>query len=763
MDALINAGHSEQRAEFMDYSTNNFSNVWGQVFVPIDSKVESLFDLNNKTIALMTNDVNGIHFMSQCEQFEVACKYIFGNSYQELFQMVENGQVDGAVSNNLVGNSFQSEFSMHASSIVFNPFKVYITVPKRTNQHLLTMYDETLAAWKQQPDSFYYRSRAKWTITQPADKIPAWLWYSVLCLLLFGILAGLAAWLFKQQVRRRVLQLSQQEVQLNKIINIVPHMIFANDDHGNIILANDTACDFFGLDKHNITTKNIHNVLSDNNNYQNLSNYTLSSDSLNTELEVKDFAGQKKILMMAKVSYSAGAEAKNAVVTVGVDISQIKAYEKEILYLAHYEPLTGLPNRDLLKDCLKSTLNRAKQQNHVGAILHLDIDNFKNVNDSKGHSAGDNVIKKVALIIKSCIKSGNYIAHLGADEFIIVLTNLNKDSALAEQQAIETAKLVLNNIKTPIAINDKLCHITASIGLAIYPRDGTDYATLLKRADTAMFEAKHKGRNRIQVFNTYIESRVKQNLQLENDLRLALVNEQISLLYQPIFDAQTGVMVGSEALLRWQHPDQGVIMPTVFIPIAENAQLILEIGYWTIEQACEQIVLWQATTNKPFFLSVNLSVIQIRDDNFLPKVTAMMQNHQIPKHHLEFEITESILLNESKRSIEIINQLKQLGIKLSIDDFGTGYSSFSYLRRLPLDKIKIDKSFIKDIPRDNNSTSIVKSILSMAKEMQLEVVAEGVETAAQVEFLKQHHCQYFQGYYFARPQTEIQLSANHKF
>lgn len=763
IDGLTGAGFSLQRAEYMDYSEINFSNVWGQVFLPIDSKIESLFDLEGKRVALMDNDVNGINFISQCEQFELNCIYSYGSSYKEIFKMVADEKVDAAVSNNLAGIGFQKQFPMIASSIVFNPFKVYITVPKGMNKELLAKYDREMQLWKQDPESFYYQARLKWSGKQHVSTIPVWLWYWILGLILFAIIAGIAAILFKQQVKRRVNELSQREIQLNQIINIVPHMIFANDTEGKIIFANENTCQFLGIDKENIELKNIYNILKSKVNFKNLISYSTSANPFNTEIAVKDNEGKSKTLMMSKVPYSGRNQSEPAVVTVGVDITQVKAYEKEIMYLAHYDSLTGLPNRELLKDRLSSSLARAKQFSHVGCILHIDLDNFKDINDSQGHNIGDKLIKKVALRIKSCIGPGDTIARLGGDEFIIELPELKNDLATAEQQAIETCNIILSKIKQPIEIESNHYHVTASVGLVVYPRDGESHSTLLQRADIALYEAKYKGRNRIQVFDTGIESRVKRNHRLENDLRLAIQNKEIFILYQPIVNASDETIVGSEILLRWNHPVEGTIMPADFIPIAERGQLILEIGYWTIEQACKQIIKWNKNAANPFFLSVNLSVIQIRDKYFLKKVTELIHTYQVPSNFLEFEVTESILLNESKRSIEIIKQLKLLGIKLSIDDFGTGYSSFDYIRKLPLDKIKIDKSFIDDIPDDISSTAIVKTILAMAEEMNLEVVAEGVETAGQIEFLKQHHCQYFQGYYFSKPKTEEQLLINYNF
>ncbi len=763
LDALPSLGYSAQRSEFLDYPKVNFSNVWGQVFLSNDSKIESLFDLEGKTIALLENGVNGLNFINQCEQFEVNCQFVYGKSYQEVFQMVADKSADAAVSNNLAGLDLQQEYNLLISSIIFNPFKVFVTVPKGTNADFLAAYDQSMSAWKQQPDSFYYQTRLKWTVAKEDNVVPFWIWYSIMGLMLFGVVAGVAAFLFKLQVKRRVTELSQREIQLNQIINIVPHMIFANDYDGKIILANENACQFLGIDDEDVKAKNIYTILKANSNFENLISYTTSSNPFNTEIEVKDSNGKPLTLMMSKVPYSGRQNLEPAMVTVGVDITQVKAYEEEILYLAHYDSLTGLPNRELLKDRLKSSLARAKQFSHVGGILHIDLDNFKSINDSKGHKVGDKLIKKVALRIKSCVSPGDTIARLGGDEFIIELPELKNDLITAEKQAIEMAVTVLKKLKQPIEIEGNHYHITASVGLVIYPRDGENQSILLQRADTAMYEAKIKGRNRIQVFEEGIESRVKKNHQLENDLRLALQNKEISILYQPVVDAQSETIVGSEILLRWQHPTEGEIMPTDFIPIAEQAQLILKIGYWTIEEACKQIIKWKQDAEKPFFVAVNLSVIQIRDRNFLKKVTNLIHQYQIPNNYLEFEVTESILLSDSQRSIEIINQLKLLGIKLSIDDFGTGYSSFDYIRKLPLDKIKIDKSFITDVPNDNSSTTIVKTILNMAEEMQLEVVAEGVETAAQIEFLKQHHCQYFQGFYFSKPKTIDQLMVNYKF
>lgn len=763
IDGLINTGYSDERAEFLSYSSTNFANVWGQVYLPANSNIETIFDLENKVVAIMTNDVNGINFISQCDVFEVNCKYIYENNYTDIFTKLEAGQIDAAVSNNLVGNIYQKDSSILASSIIFDPFKVYIAVSKNTNKSLLDMYDKTILEWKRNPNSYYYQSRFKWTSPPSDNIIPNWIWFSIFGLMAFGFIAVYTALWLKKQVNRRIEELSERETQLNEIINAVPHMIYANNENGQLILANDTARQLFGIEDNFNKSQNIFQILNAHSGYKNLITYNQSTNPFDTEIEISDQLGTSRNMMMSKVPFTVGKKAEAAVVTVGVDVSQLKAYEKEILYLAKYDALTNLPNRELLKDRLKSSLTRAVQYNHVGGILHVDIDNFKNINDSKGHKTGDELIKKVALRIKSCANPGDTIARLSGDEFIIELPELTNDLEKAESQAIEMAQKALEKIKQPIDVNNEHFNITASVGLVIYPKDGTSHTTLLQRAETAMFEAKRRGRNRIQVFNQSIESKVMKNHQLENDLRVALKNNEISIVYQPIVNAKHGQMVGSEMLLRWSHPTEGQIMPGDFIPIAEQSQLILKIGYWAIEEACKQIVTWMKVAKNPFFIAVNLSVIQIREPDFLKKVTELIHSYNIPHGYLEFEMTESILLTESKRSLEMIKQLKLLGVKLSIDDFGTGYASFDYIRKLPLDKIKVDKSFIQDIPENNNSSTIVKTILSMAEEMNLEVVAEGVENQKQIDFLKLHHCQYFQGYYFAMPEKESNLNFKNNF
>ncbi len=763
IDMVTSAGYNAERASYMDFSKQSFITVWGQVFLPTDSGIESIFDLSNKTIAAMNGDINAINLLKQCEEFEVECQIKEVNAYPEIFELIKNKEVDGGVSNNLVGLEYVKNTEILSSSVVFNPFKVYVAIPKNHERSLLNIFDQSIAQWKQNKNSFYYSTRLKWLQVETDQIFPPWLWPLLLIIGLVTLLAIIFAALFKSQVNRRVKELSGREEQLQQIINLVPHMIYVVDVKGSILLANETASHFFGLTTKAFESINSDRLMSSRPEYEPFFNNQIllnprNSQPIHKEYTIDDFSGQEHVLYLSRMPFLGRHDELPAILTVGVDITEAKKFEEKIKFMAQHDALTDLPNRILLSDRLTHSLDRAAQHKHHGAILFLDIDNFKNINDSQGHHIGDLMIKEMANRLKSIIGKGDTIARLGGDEFIIEVSELGQDSQSAETKALNICEQILQSISQTFVLKDRKFHITSSIGMVIYPRDGDNQNVLIQRADTAMYEAKARGGNQVVVFKNLLEQEVIKSHELENELRRALDKNQIHLAYQPIIAANTGKTAGYEALMRWQHPVKGMIQPNEFIPIAEKTHIILELGFWALEQACKQIQTWQSQSDQPFFVAVNLSVIQIRDNQFLERVTQLIHQYQTPPNHLEIEVTESVLMRETKRSIRILKELKQLGIRISIDDFGTGYSSFNYIRKLPLDKIKIDRAFIKDIPNDSSSITIVRTILGMAKEMNFDVVAEGIETQQQVDFLKKEHCHFFQGYFFAKPQRNTELN-----
>ncbi|MFI8575593.1 EAL domain-containing protein [Rossellomorea aquimaris] len=431
-----------------------------------------------------------------------------------------------------------------------------------------------------------------------------------------------------------------------------------------------------------------------------------------------------------------------AIQLVGRDITNRKETEKTIRTMAYYDSLTGLPNRNKFKKYLNESIREAPDQSI--AILFLDLDRFKVINDTKGHSTGDIILEKVAVQLKNVVKDKGIVFRQGGDEFIILLSNLN------EKEVEETTGEVLHSFNSPIVIHEQEFFVTPSIGISMYPKDGEDQESLIKHADTAMYLAKDRGKNNYQFYFPELEKASSRNMELENGLRKVLELKQLTLHYQPKVDLETLDIIGVEALLRWEHPELGMVSPCEFIPLAEETGLIIPIGEWVLREACQQSKEWEKNGLGIIPIAVNISVRQIKDDGFVDMVKETLSELQLQPDRLELEITESIM-QDFEKSTNVLNKLKKLGVIISMDDFGTGYSSLNNLRYLPIDSIKIDKSFVDDIMNDSNQVSIVKAIIDMSQNMNFTTIAEGIETENQVLFLKRNACQVGQGYHFSRP------------
>ncbi|MDE3839028.1 GGDEF domain-containing protein [Bacillus methanolicus] len=435
-------------------------------------------------------------------------------------------------------------------------------------------------------------------------------------------------------------------------------------------------------------------------------------------------------------------EGRRAIQIVGRDITERKQAEKTIHKMAFYDALTGLPNRNKLRQHLNKLLR--KQRNQMLALLFLDLDRFKIINDTKGHSTGDLLLQKVAKRLKSTVPSDGLVSRLGGDEFIILLEDIDK------KKVTEVAKRILDEFHEPIKINQQEFFVTPSIGISIYPTDGKDEETLIKYADTAMYLAKERGKNNFQFYNSNLDDLTSRKMELENRLRKALEQNQLMLHYQPRVDLATRKIVGVEALIRWKHHELGWISPSEFIPLAEETGLIVPVGKWVLREACKQMKDWQNIGLPPIPIAVNISVRQIQDEQFVQFIMNTLDQVGLDPHDLELEITESIMQNIEKSTF-ILNQLKALGVKISIDDFGKGYSSLSYLKHLPIDNLKIDKSFVDDIIHHSNQGAIVKTIIDMGHNLNFTVIAEGIEKEEQVKFLIENSCKIGQGFLFSKP------------
>ncbi len=433
------------------------------------------------------------------------------------------------------------------------------------------------------------------------------------------------------------------------------------------------------------------------------------------------------------------------------DIARRKEAEDKIQHLAYYDLLTNLPNRLLLIDRLQHTLAMSARHHNHGALLFIDLDHFKTLNDTKGHSVGDLLLVEVARRLQTCMREGDTLARLGGDEFVVILQDLSEDSSQAAVQAETVCAKIISTINLPYYLDSYLYHSSTSVGVCLFHNQEFTVDEVLKRADIAMYQAKNAGRNTQRFYDPTMQAVLEARAALESDLRLAIKRNQFRLYYQMQVD-HSGNVHGAEALIRWQHPQKGLVPPLQFIPLTEETGLIIPIGHWVMETACAQIKRWESDpATQDLQVAVNVSACQFHDPSFVDRVIEMLSRHQIKSGKLKLELTESLVLDNVEEAIVKMQALKTFGVRFSMDDFGTGFSSLSYLTKLPLDQLKIDQSFIRNMCMNNRDAVVVQTIIGMANNLGIEVIAEGVELETQRKFLEQNKCNLCQGYLFSQP------------
>ncbi|MCB1784642.1 MAG: EAL domain-containing protein [Gammaproteobacteria bacterium] len=437
---------------------------------------------------------------------------------------------------------------------------------------------------------------------------------------------------------------------------------------------------------------------------------------------------------------------RQGAIGVAVDISERKRHEKELARLAHYDQLTGLPNRVTIMNQLEHAFEHARRNDRLVAVYFIDLDNFKAVNDTMGHKAGDTLLHQAADRLRASLRESDMPARLGGDEFLAVSEGLQRPS-----DAEVIAHKIVGVFQQPFTIDSREFYATASIGIAVFPQDGATAEQLLQSADTAMYHAKFAGKNKYRFFTSAMQATAERHLEMETELRRALDRGELFLEYQPKIDVMTRTISGAEALLRWNSPSLGRIGPDEFIPVAELAGVMPHIGDWVLRTACREAVAWQRLVRRPLHVAINVSPQQFRNTDLLANVTQALVESGLPAAQLELEITESVLVQDTPEAMRVFNALVDLGVTLSLDDFGTGYSSLSYLKKFPMRVLKIDKAFVRDLGKRGNDESLVDAIIAMAHSLRMQVVAEGVETEAQFAYLQQRGVEMVQGYYFSRP------------
>ncbi|KAA0955524.1 EAL domain-containing protein [Sporosarcina sp. ANT_H38] len=545
-------------------------------------------------------------------------------------------------------------------------------------------------------------------------------------------------------------KLSEQKKFLFQVIDLNPNYIYAQDENGRYTLMNQSYAQLMGRDIQDMIGKTDYDIQKD----KFVGKKTPNQENDLFKLPEKRFmreesvtAASGEVLWVQTIKVPININDSSALLAVSTDITERKQYEDEIKFQANHDALTGLPNRRVFNENLTNFLEKAKTEASQNAIMFLDLDRFKYINDTLGHDVGDLLLVEVSRRIENLLKKshkGAEIYRLGGDEFTILLPHYNATDSEA------FAKELIGEFGNSFIIAGSDYFITPSIGISIFPNDGDDANTLIKHADTAMYYVKERGKNNFQLFTSEMHQVFYRKMMIEKQLRTALDNEEFELYYQPIMDLKTNEIIGMESLIRWNNETLGQVPPDEFISIAEETGMIIPIGHWVLNTALEQNACWQKEGYRPLKVSVNVSMRQLLDPTFLEKVKNAIENTALGATYIELEITESIAMY-AEAMIEKLDALKKLGISLSMDDFGTGYSSLSYLKKYPLDSLKIDKSFVIGMNRDDENKAIVKTIIAIAKELDLKVIAEGLEGQEEYHFLDEIGCDYAQGYFFSRP------------
>lgn len=628
--------------------------------------------------------------------------------------------------------------------------------------------DPATVPWRDAAARFHWRSSAALPLLRKEKIVGALLVYSEMVgafeddakALLIEMAADISFAIDRitdaHQHRRVVEELRQSDQYLRTVIETEPECVKVVGRDGHLLDINKAGLEMLELDSvaQARSVRLLDFVLPE---YQpafrHLHERVMRGESGTLEFEVRGLRGTHRVLETHAAPMHDSNGAVRSVLGVTRDVTERAVSAKRIEYLANFDRLTGLPNRNVLTDQLKEALHHARRENQSLCILFVDLDRFKDINDTLGHGRGDAFLAQVSQRLKSILREGDLVFRHGGDEFVLALPDSGARSAA------RVAEKILAAISKPCMIDGHELRVTASVGIAIFPHDGTDHDTLFRNADTAMYWAKRAGRNAFRFFTEEMQARAARNMALTHAMHRALEFNQFELHYQPQFEIHSGRVVGVEALLRWNHPELGNVSPSEFIPVAEYSGLILPIGEWALRTAAEQQRRWMAAGQEPMIMAVNLSAVQFRDRKLPDLVAKVLAQTGLPAEFLELELTESAAMHDPEAAFSIMEQLRRLGVRISLDDFGTGYSSFDYLKRFNIYKIKIDQSFVREIPSREEDRAIVSAIISVSKNLGLRTIAEGVETREQLAFLSAHDCDEVQGYYYCKPLPAAELDA----
>jgi diguanylate cyclase (GGDEF)-like protein/PAS domain S-box-containing protein len=755
IDLMPDVARNEQRAKIFDFHTTPALLSWSQIYKHPQAGISSALDLKGKRIAVLDGSIQQDYLESLLSGFRVQAEIVPVRSLDDAFEAVAARRVDAAVANRFFGDLQAPRYALEATPILFQPAELFFATTRGRNGDLIKAIETQLLQWQANPGSYYFDVLQHWMNAAPRDKIPRAVWWGISGLGLLLAVALLLAVRLRRQVDSKAWDLQSTEDRLAAILNGVDAYIYIKDTELRYQYANQKVCDHFKLPSEQVLGR------SDSDFFDEATATRLRINDLRViehgervEEEESNLTadGQRaNTFLSIKLPLRNRDDTIYALCGISTDITRHKESEEAIHQLAFYDPLTLLPNRRLLMERLHQALAAQIRDKECGALLFIDVDNFKDLNDTLGHDMGDTLLRLIAQRLQDNTRAQDTLARQGGDEFVVMLLGLSPDLDDAVQQASQAGSKILEALALPYDLGGKQYQSSVSVGVAMFSQEPVSQNELLKQADLAMYQAKADGRNTMRFFNPQMQAQVSERTALEADLHRALAHNEFLLYYQPQINSD-GIQIGVEALVRWKHPQRGLVAPAQFIPAAESSGLILPLGNWILQAACQQLLTWASQPNKTSWcIAVNVSARQFRQADFVQQVQHALQSTGANPNLLELELTESQLVDNVETVIAKMDALKAMGVRLSLDDFGTGYSSLSMLKRLPLDQLKIDQSFVRDLLTDPQDASIVRAIVTLGKSLELDVIAEGVETEAQRDALLSLGCQQFQGYLFGRP------------
>lgn len=752
IDLMPDVALNQERDERFIFHETPILHSWSQLYGQRSLKISTLLDLDNIRIAVLEDSIQQKYLTDIARNFGLNVTLIPVTSFEKGFQAVVNDMADVVAANHLYGDQRARELNLEATPVMFQPARFFVVATNSAMQPVLNTIDTYINTWKQDPNSPLFKTLKRWRVMEEESPLfPLALVVGLISTLL--LVLGVLLWL-RRRIKQRTLELFHSELKLNTILDSVEAYIFIKDKELKYQYANKKVCDYLGTTTEAIIGQG-DTAFFDEKTCDSLRENDMrvieqglrvsnEEDNVTTDGSVRHF-------LSVKIPLRDAYDNVYALCGISTDITEHITIKESLNQLEYYDTITGLANRKLLLKNLEHALASANRTQYDGALLTIDLTDFTIINETLGHIAGDNVLQQVAQRIRARIDDTDTAARLGSDDFVVILEDISQDTDQAVLDVRNWARELLDSLAEPYELGDITHTTSASIGVTMFSDSEDDVAGLLKNADLAISEAKAQGGGSIRFFNPAMQETINRRMLIESALRRAVKHQELEVYLQPQVNEHHEVVAG-ELLLRWTDPDLGSISPAEFIPIAEASGLIIPLGAWVIEQACRTLRDWQTIDAlKHIPLAVNISPRQFRHGGFVTQVEHCMREAKLPAGLLELEITEGMLIQNVDVTVKRMYKLGDLGVRFSLDDFGTGYASLAYLKKLPLYQLKIDQSFVRDMLTDVNDDVITQTILGLGRNLNLSVIAEGVETVKQRDHLQAMGCTKFQGFLFGKP------------